>query len=163
MPWLWIHRSCSLTNPLRALDPLIRREMQDELCNLQLAMRKTMIFITHDFLEALKMGDQIAIMKDGELVQVGTPKEIVARPVNAYVRAFTRDAPRAKVLDVASVMQPLGSIALDASPVAMQTLLADAIPLVLNHAGALPVIDASGQRVGQIDERTLLAALGGDV
>ncbi len=91
--------------PFSALDPLIRREMQDELLNLQKMVRKTILFITHDFLEAVKLGDHICIMKDGEFVQVGTPEEIVAHPSNAYVREFTRDVPRAKVLRAGSIMQ----------------------------------------------------------
>ena len=91
--------------PFSALDPLIRREMQNELLMLQDVVHKTMIFITHDFLEAVKMGDRIAIMKDGEFVQVGTPEEVVAHPVDDYVRDFTEDVPRHKVLTVASIMR----------------------------------------------------------
>jgi glycine betaine/proline transport system ATP-binding protein len=91
--------------PFSALDPLIRREMQDELINLQKVMRKTIIFITHDFLEAIKLGDHICIMKDGEFVQLGTPEEIVAHPLNDYVREFTKDAPRSKVLRARTIMK----------------------------------------------------------
>ncbi len=90
--------------PFSALDPLIRSEMQDELLRLQSVVHKTMIFITHDFAEAIKMGDHIAIMKDGEFVQVGTPEDIVANPVNEYVRRFSEDVPRQKVLTAKSVM-----------------------------------------------------------
>lgn len=89
--------------PFSALDPLIRREMQDELLNLQTMMRKTVIFITHDFQEALKLGDHIAIMRDGEFVQVGTPEEVVIHPANEYVREFTKDVPRAKVLSARTI------------------------------------------------------------
>jgi glycine betaine/proline transport system ATP-binding protein len=91
--------------PFSALDPLIRREMQDELINLQKVVRKTIIFITHDFLEAVKLGDHICIMKDGEFVQLGTPEEIVANPINDYVREFTKDIPRSKVLTARSIME----------------------------------------------------------
>ena len=91
--------------PFSALDPLIRREMQDELINLQRMMRKTILFITHDFLEALKLGDRIAIMRDGEFVQVGTPEEVVLHPVNDYVREFTKDVPRSKVLSARAIMR----------------------------------------------------------
>ena len=90
--------------PFSALDPLIRREMQDELINLQRTVQKTIVFITHDFSEAIKLGDRVAIMKDGEFVQIGTPEEVVATPVNDYVRDFTRDVPRSKVLTARSVM-----------------------------------------------------------
>ncbi|MBN1218405.1 MAG: glycine betaine/L-proline ABC transporter ATP-binding protein [Anaerolineae bacterium] len=91
--------------PFSALDPLIRREMQDELINLQKIMHKTILFITHDFLEALKLGDRIAIMKDGEIVQMGTSEQVVMNPVNDYVREFTRDVPRSRVLTAKSIMQ----------------------------------------------------------
>ena len=92
--------------PFSALDPLIRREMQDQLNGLQQMVQKTMVFITHDFLEALKVGDRVAIMKDGEFVQIGTPEELVSNPINDYVRDFTRDVPRSKVLTARSVMTP---------------------------------------------------------
>ncbi|MEM7292859.1 MAG: glycine betaine/L-proline ABC transporter ATP-binding protein [Pseudomonadota bacterium] len=91
--------------PFSALDPLIRREMQDELLSLQAQLHKTMVFITHDFLEAIKMGDHIAIMKDGETSQIGTPEEIVAEPADDYVRDFTEDVPRYKVLSAGKVMR----------------------------------------------------------
>ena len=91
--------------PFSALDPLIRRDMQDELLKLQSVVRKTMVFITHDFLEAIKMGDHIAIMKDGEFVQIGTPEEIVANPADDYVRDFSVDVPRHKVLTAKSIMK----------------------------------------------------------
>jgi glycine betaine/proline transport system ATP-binding protein len=80
--------------------------MQDELLHLQKIMHKTILFITHDFLEALKLGDHIAIMKDGEIVQMGTPEDVVLRPVNDYVREFTKDVPRSRVLTAKSIMQP---------------------------------------------------------
>ena len=92
--------------PFSALDPLIRREMQDQLIGLQQLVQKTMVFITHDFLEALRVGDRVAIMKDGEFVQTGTPEELVSNPINDYVRDFTRDVPRSKVLTARSVMTP---------------------------------------------------------
>ena len=84
--------------PFSALDPLIRREMQDELLSIQKMVQKTMVFITHDFSEAIKMGDHIAIMKDGEISQVGTPEDIVANPIDQYVKDFTEDVPKYKVL-----------------------------------------------------------------
>ena len=81
-----------------ALDPLIRREMQDEVLRLQARLHKTVLFVTHDLDEALKIGDRIAIMKDGRFVQVGLPSEIVGAPADDYVREFVRDVPRGKVL-----------------------------------------------------------------
>ena len=92
--------------PFSALDPLIRREMQDELLSIQKLVKKTMVFITHDFLEAIKMGGHIAIMKDGEISQVGTPEEIVANPVDQYVKDFTEDVPKYRVLSAGKVLRP---------------------------------------------------------
>ena len=91
--------------PFSALDPLIRREMQDELLDIQKKLQRTMVFITHDFLEAIKMGDHIAIMKDGEISQVGTPEEIVANPIDQYVKDFCEDVPKYKVLSAGKVMR----------------------------------------------------------
>lgn len=89
-----------------ALDPLIRSEMQDQLIELQDKLHKTIIFITHDLDEALRMGDRIAILKDGELVQEGAPEEILLSPANDYVKAFVRDVNRARALTVENVMKP---------------------------------------------------------
>ena len=88
-----------------ALDPLIRKEMQEELLNLQSSLQKTIIFITHDLDEALKIGDRIAIMKDGEIVQIDTPENILKYPANDYVREFVQDVNRSKVITAASIMR----------------------------------------------------------
>jgi glycine betaine/proline transport system ATP-binding protein len=90
--------------PFSALDPLIRRELQDELLSLQKQMHKTILFITHDFLEAVKLGDRIAIMKGGKIVQIGTPIDVVMNPADSYVREFTKDVPKANVLTAASIL-----------------------------------------------------------
>ena len=94
-----------MDEPFSGLDPLIRREMQDELVMLQSELQKTIIFITHDLDEALKLGDRIAIMRDGVIVQEGTPEEIVTRPANDYVSEFVQDVSRAKVIRAGSIMQ----------------------------------------------------------
>jgi glycine betaine/proline transport system ATP-binding protein len=86
-----------------ALDPLIRRGMQDELIRLQQELHRTVVFISHDIQEALKIGDRVAIMKDGYLVQVGTPEEIITNPVDEYIAAFTQDVNRAQVLKTGSI------------------------------------------------------------
>jgi len=90
-----------------ALDPLIRRDMQDELLALQEQLRKTIIFITHDLDEALKLGDRIAIMKDGRFVQVGTAEELISQPADDYVAEFTRGVDRTKVLTAGAIMRPV--------------------------------------------------------
>ena len=147
--------------PFSALDPLIRREMQDELLHIQEVVHKTMIFITHDFLEAIKMGDHIAIMKDGEFVQVGTPEEVVANPVNDYVREFTEDVPRSKVLTARSVMTAGAGEGLNGlKPVTADTLLDALIPLTASSDEPLAVVDADGRKVGTIDRTAVMMALG---
>ncbi|MBI9102561.1 MAG: glycine betaine/L-proline ABC transporter ATP-binding protein [Spirochaetales bacterium] len=95
-----------MDEPFSGLDPLIRRQMQDELVELQDKLKKTIIFVTHDLHEALKLGDQIAILRNGEVVQIGTPEEIVTQPADDYVQEFVRDASPAKVLTAGSIMEP---------------------------------------------------------
>lgn len=96
-----------------ALDPLIRKEMQNELLSLQTKMQKTMVFITHDLDEALKIGDRIAIMKDGNIVQIGEPEEILNSPADAYVREFIQDVNRTKIVSASSIMRSSESIILE--------------------------------------------------
>ena len=95
-------------NPFRRLIPLIRREMQDEFLRLQKLLRKTIVFITHDFDEAIRLGDRIGIMKDGYLVQLGTPEEIVTHPADDYVSEFTKYAPLDRIITVGSIMEETG-------------------------------------------------------
>ena len=94
-----------MDEPFSALDPLIRREMQDELLNLQQRIQKTIIFITHDLDEALKLGDRIAIMRDGKIIQMGAPEDIVENPADAYVSEFIRDVSKTKILGAGSIME----------------------------------------------------------
>jgi len=112
-----------------ALDPLIRRDMQDELLDLQERFKKTIIFISHDLNEALRIGDRIAIMKDGKVVQVGTGEEILTNPADDYVRAFTEDIDRAKVLTAENIMiQPLTTnISVDGPNVALKKMATEEV------------------------------------
>jgi glycine betaine/proline transport system ATP-binding protein len=147
--------------PFSALDPLIRREMQDELIKIQSEVQKTMIFITHDFLEAIKMGDHIAIMKDGEISQIGTPEEIVANPVDDYVRAFTEDVPRYKVLSVGKIMRAPSDASRNNG---CQTVSEDAkldalIDIAIEANGPLAVVNSENQVVGEIDQSMILKAM----
>lgn len=98
-PELWF-----LDEPFSALDPLIRREMQDEFLRLQEMLKKTIIFITHDFDEAIRLADRIAIMKDGKIIQIASPEELILNPADGYVEEFTKHVTRAKILSVKSVM-----------------------------------------------------------
>jgi glycine betaine/proline transport system ATP-binding protein len=106
-----------------ALDPLIRKDMQDELLDLQEKMKKTIVFITHDLDEALRIGDRIALMKDGSVVQVGTPEEIMMNPANEYVERFVEDVDLSKVLTASHVMRRPETISIDRGPrVALQLM-----------------------------------------
>jgi len=147
--------------PFSALDPLIRREMQDELQKIQAEVQKTMIFITHDFLEAIKMGDHIAIMKDGEIVQIGTPEEIVASPVNDYVRKFTEDVPRYRVLSVGKIMRAASDSvkANGAQRVSQHAKLDSLIDLAIAADGPLAVVDEQDRIIGEIDQSMILKAM----
>ena len=147
--------------PFSALDPLIRREMQDELLKIQSEVHKTMIFITHDFLEAIKMGDHIAIMKDGEVVQIGTPEEIVANPIDDYVREFTEDVPRYKVLSVGKIMREASAaVKGDGAPRVSESAKLDSlIDTVIAANGPLAVVDEAEHIVGEIDQSMILKAM----
>jgi len=145
--------------PFSALDPLIRRDMQDELITLRTKMNKTIIFITHDFAEALRLGDHIAIMKDGQFMQVGTAAELVTHPANDYVRAFTKDAPRAKILTAANLMRPAPNGAESSTSVSTETKLEELIRLVATTDVPVAVVDAEQHVVGQIDRASVMQAL----
>ncbi len=147
--------------PFSALDPLIRREMQDELLALQEKVHKTMVFITHDFLEAIKMGDHIAIMKDGETSQIGTPEEIVATPADGYVQEFTEDVPRYKVLSVGKVMIEPTTVTLSCgAPVVSKNAKLDSlIDVVSSCEGACCVVDEDGELCGEINRTIVLQAM----
>ena len=151
--------------PFSALDPLIRREMQDELLDLQARLKKTMVFITHDFLEAIKMGDNIMIMRDGAVSQVGTPEEIVANPVDKYVADFTEDVPRYKVLSAGKVMRPTDRQTLKADePVVSMTAKIDGlIDIVADTDHALAVVDDQGAIRGEIDRSIVTKSMKGSL
>ncbi len=125
-----------------ALDPLIRREMQEQLLELQAELGKTIIFITHDLNEAMFLGDRIAVMRDGRIVQIGTPEDILTDPANDYVAQFVQDVDRARVLTAASVMEPARAV----------------VPLTAGPRGALRVMrDLQAAAVFVLDrDRTLL-------
>jgi glycine betaine/proline transport system ATP-binding protein len=144
--------------PFSALDPLIRKEMQDELIRLQKTMQRTIIFITHDFAEALRLGDRIAIMKDGSFDQVGTPEEIVSNPATPYVREFVNDVPRAKVLSVRSVTVS-GTAPEGARSVSASSRIETIIPMLLDNDEAIRVVDDSGATIGVVNRRNVASML----
>ncbi len=145
-PELWF-----LDEPFSALDPLIRREMQDEFIRLQAALQKTIVFITHDFDEAIRLADRVAIMKDGAVVQVGTPEELVTTPADSYVAEFTKSVTLAKVVKAASLMRPDDGSAVEgeiAGEIAAGARIAEAAPLLPEGRQALAVVDGEGRRLG---------------
>jgi glycine betaine/proline transport system ATP-binding protein len=152
--------------PFSALDPLIRREMQDELLDIQKKLQRTMVFITHDFLEAIKMGDHIAIMKDGEISQVGTPEEIVANPVDQYVKDFCEDVPKYKVLSAGKVMrkdcsEESKNLFLDKTKCIDENAKIDSlIDQICEDDTAYPIISSnSGELVGEIDRTIVMKSM----
>ncbi|MFF9785378.1 glycine betaine/proline transport system ATP-binding protein [Streptomyces sp. SceaMP-e96] len=142
--------------PFSALDPLIRRDMQEEVVRLHREEGRTMVFITHDLSEALRLGDRIALMRDGKIVQLGTPEEIVGSPADDYVRDFVRDVPREQVLTVRRAMRPAEDGEADEGPaLSPDTLISDAIEAVVRSGGAARVVD--GKRcLGIVDHACLL-------
>jgi glycine betaine/proline transport system ATP-binding protein len=155
-PDIWL-----LDEPFSALDPLIRKEMQDEFLRLQGLLHKTILFITHDFDEALRLADRIAIMKDGVIEQLDTPANIVLRPATDYVAKFTRDVPREKVLSCESLMEPLGDTRLSEMKVHKDAIIETVAEAVLNQADPVQVVDDSGQTVGILNGRTIIRILFG--
>ena len=141
--------------PFSALDPLIRRDMQNEVIRLHHEVGKTMVFITHDLAEALKLGDRILIMRDGEIVQVGTPDEVVGAPADDYVRDFTSDVPKSHVLTLKWVMREPDGLALEGPILRSDQIVRDAARVVLDHHGPCRVMDGD-TLVGVVDDEDIL-------
>ena len=131
-----------------ALDPLIRREMQDQLIELQESLGKTIIFITHDLNEAMLLGDRIAVMRDGEIVQIGTPEDILTDPANDYVEQFVQDVDRARVLTAGNVMEKARAVVSDtAGPRTALRAMRD------TASSAVYVVDRERRLLGTVDDR----------
>jgi glycine betaine/proline transport system ATP-binding protein len=147
--------------PFSALDPLIRREMQDEVCRLQIETGKTMVFITHDLPEALRLGDRIAIMRDGAIVQLGTPEELVGSPADEYVENFVRDIPRSHVLTLRWIMREPRPGETDGPRLDVRTTVRRAISTIVGSER--PVCAVDGDRVvGVVDKEAVLKAIAGE-
>jgi glycine betaine/proline transport system ATP-binding protein len=148
--------------PFSALDPLIRRDMQDEVCRLQEETGKTMLFITHDLAEALRLGDRIAIMRDGSIVQLGTPEELVGSPADEYVENFTRDIPRSHVLTLRWVMrEPEPGEPTDGPRLDVGTTVRRAVPVLAGSEKPVCAVE-NGSVVGLVDRDTVLTAIAGE-
>jgi glycine betaine/proline transport system ATP-binding protein len=156
-PELWF-----LDEPFSALDPLIRHEMQDEFLRLQSVLRKTIAFITHDFDEAIRLADRIALMQDGRIVQTGTPEELVLRPATAYVAEFTKEIPRAKVLTVRSIMRPCAGRVEFAGRLPADARVQTIARQVVEAGAPFAVADPAGAVLGAVDRAAVIAVLVGE-
>ena len=151
-----------LDEPFSALDPLIRKEMQDEFLRLQGVLNKTILFITHDFDEALRLADRIAIMKEGVIEQLDTPANIVLNPATEYVRKFTEEVPREKVLKIESVMQPVDSTEeLSDLKVSKDAIIETVAEAVLSEQKPVAVIDTDNNVVGVVHSSKVIHVLFG--
>jgi len=152
-----------LDEPFSALDPLIRREMQDEFLRLQGLLGKTIVFITHDFDEALRLADRIAIMKDGMIEQCSTPDEIVLNPATEYVRKFTEEIEKARVVTVEAIMEPLGESKTSTNAIYGNKKLKDVAKILASDAREfIPVKDNNDQIVGHINRTMALDIVFGE-
>ena len=140
-----------LDEPFSALDPLIRKEMQDEFLRLQNSLNKTILFVTHDFDEALRLADRIAIMKDGIIEQLDTPANIVLNPATEYVRKFTEEVPREKVLKIETVMDAYDPTAeMSELRVSKDAIIETVAESILNSSKPIAVTDEKGEIVGAV-------------
>lgn len=152
-PELWF-----LDEPFSALDPLIRRQMQDEFLRLQKELNKSIVFITHDFMEALRIADRMAIMRDGQVVQIGRPVDLILSPADSYVRDFTKDVPLDMVLTAADIVNrdqgPLEGMASISGTATVQSLMER-----LCETDALAVTDANGTPIGVATAQDVVRAM----
>src|SRR5438128_3058399 len=147
--------------PFSALDPLIRRDMQDEVIRLQYETGKTMVFITHDLPEALRLGDRIAIMRDGAIVQLGTPEDLVGSPADEHVENFVRDIPKSHVLTLRWIMRDAQPGEDDGPKLDVRTTVRNAIPVIVGSERPVCAVD-DGRIVGVVDQQAVLTAIAGE-
>jgi glycine betaine/proline transport system ATP-binding protein len=149
-----------LDEPFSALDPLIRRQMQDEFLRLQRLLHKTIVFVTHDFLEAVRIADRVAIMKNGSIVQVGTPADLVLRPKTDYVAEFTRDVPLSRILTAADVLVPPQFDSVHTTPrVNPDVSLHELMSIFADGASTIAVIADTGDCLGEITPQSIFQQL----
>jgi|TARA_B100001063_G_scaffold205157_1_gene199947 glycine betaine/proline transport system ATP-binding protein len=150
-----------LDEPFSALDPLIRKEMQDEFLRLQSVLNKTIMFVTHDFDEALRLADRIAIMKDGIIEQLDKPDNIVLNPATDYVKRFTEDVPREKVLKIESIMDGVDSNASSDFAISKNEIIETVAEKILNSKDIIKVTDENNNIVGSINPSKVIKVLFG--
>ena len=148
-----------MDEPFSALDPLIRREMQDEFLRLRKLLNKTIVFITHDFNEAIRIADRIAIMKDGKIIQIGTPEELLLHPETDYVAEFTKDVDRSKVLTVSAIMDPPDIPYTQNKAVSAKATVGKVALQVLRSNQAVDVQNKAGEWVGTLTPDAVLEVM----
>ena len=147
-----------LDEPFSALDPLIRKDMQNEFLRLQNILKKTIVFITHDFDEAIRLADRIAIMYEGLIVQVGTPEELITKPATDYVAEFTKDIPRSKLLNASSIMNDSDKKSYN-NNILFNEKVEKIAAKVLKSESAFSVIDKDKQIIGSLSKKEIIKAL----
>ena len=155
-PELWF-----LDEPFSALDPLIRRQMQDEFLRLQKDLHKSIVFITHDFMEALRIADRMAIMRDGEVVQIGKPADLVLNPADDYVREFTNDVPWEMILTAGDIVDPLKRPRRSMKRVNETDTLSEVIKNLRHEELGVAVKGSDGKIIGSIDPDAIVRAMVG--
>lgn len=153
-PELWF-----LDEPFSALDPLIRRQMQDEFLRIQSQLHKSIVFITHDFLEALRIADRMAIMRDGAVVQIGTPADLIINPADDYVKEFTGDVPIARVLTAATVIDKAKKPTARMPRVSTDTSVESLLPQLADNKNGIAVENAAGKVIGVATAQNVVNAL----
>lgn len=157
-PELWF-----LDEPFSALDPLIRRQMQDEFLRLQRELHKSIVFITHDFLEALRIADRMAIMRDGEIVQIGRSADLILNPADDYVKEFTNDVPWEMILTAADIANPDCDICEGMGRVEADATLASLLPYLVAHDAGVMVHDKAGKMIGALTAKDVIRAMASGV
>ena len=155
-PELWF-----LDEPFSALDPLIRRQMQDEFLRIQGRLKKSIVFITHDFLEALRIADRMMIMRDGMVVQVGAPSDLILNPADDYVAEFTEDVPMVRVLKAANVLDPSRTETPGMPQRDADTTVEDLLPLLASHPEGISMM-RDGASIGVVTDASVISALAHD-
>ena len=148
-----------LDEPFSALDPLIRKQMQDEFLRIQSIQKKSVVFITHDFQEALRIADRIALMRDGQIVQIGEPVDLILSPKDNYVREFTKDVPWESVLRASDIIDKGKKISETAEKVSFDMPVAKMLHLLSKKPTGVVVIDHSGKKIGMATAQSFVAAL----
>ncbi|MDI1332510.1 ATP-binding cassette domain-containing protein [Pseudomonas sp.] len=154
-PAIWF-----LDEPFSALDPLIRKEMQNEFIRLQSSLQKTIVFVTHDFDEAVRLGDRIALMRNGVIVQIGTPEELVLAPADDYVRSFVRGIPKERVVTLRGLLEPLSDTSERSAVLDIGQTIESATAQIIASDLPIAIKDSQGRLAGQVSRAGLSRWMG---